>query len=267
MILLLATLPLRAQNDTLTRRDSIAYYYWLQDSAKKDSAGKLIFYQVGGFISDGNTQYFEGFNQRVLYNNASAGLPIYSDWEVYSNQVLIPKFFKAGAYVSFMDTVRKLKVRVGGYYYHRKDTMAYVSGFAINDTIFGRQAYEQAGFAGVSLSGMKTSRKLFKTLRLYGGAMLELSFASGSKIDYLEYSYDYGDERIIELNIFNTNGKPRMDGYLSAILGLETYFFNRVGFTFEVRSGVGLHVILKEPAVGISKTVVAGGLNYYLKGL
>lgn len=233
----------------------------------KDSAGKLVFYQVGGGVSFGNTQYFEGFNHTLLYNNASSGLPIYSDWDVYSNNILIPRYFSVNAFISHMDTVRNLKTRLGAFVYSRRDSMVYVSGFAINDTIFGRQASERAVFAGVSGAAMITTRQLWHFLRMYGGASLELGFSPSSRIEFVEYSLDYGDQRIIEYNEFFANGKPRMDFYVSALLGLETCFANRFGFTLEARSGAGLHMILNEPAIGVSKIVLFGGINYYFNPL
>lgn len=254
--------------DTMSVDSSDTFLYpWEMEEEEKDSAGKLVFYQVGGGVSLGNTQYFEGFNHTLLYNNATAGLPIYSDWNVYSNNILIPRYRSINIYVSHMDTVRNLKTRLGAFFYGRQDSMLYVSAFAVNDTIFGRQASEKTSFGGISGSAMITTKQLFKFLRLYGGASLEIGLSPSSKIHFVEYALDYGDQRIIEYNEFEAKGKPRLDFYGSAVLGLETCFANRIGFTFEARSGAGLHLIVNEPAIGISKIVLFGGLNYYLKPL
>ena len=223
-----------------TGRDSIPtdtsdtfLYPWEFEPEEKDSAGKLILYQIGGGICDGNTQYFEGFNNLLMYNNASSGLPVYSDWDVYSNEVLIPKYFSAELYISFMASVRNLKTRLGAFFYKRSDSLAYVSGFAINDTIFGRQGIEHAYFGGVSGAAMITTRKLLHFFRLYGGASLEIGVSPTSKIGFLEYSLDFGEQRILELNEFRATGKPRLDFYGSAILGVETCFASKFGFSFE----------------------------------
>jgi hypothetical protein len=254
--------------DTVKTDTSDTFLYpWEMEEEEKDSAGKLVFYQIGVGGSLGNTQYFEGFNHALLYNNATSGLPIYSDWGVYSNNILIPRYRSLNIYLSHMDTVRNLKTRLGAFFYEREDSMLYVSAFAVNDTIFGRQAREKAGFGGISGSAMITTKQLFRFLRLYGGASLEIGFSPGSKIHFVEYALDYGDQRIIDYNEFFSKGKPRIDFYGSAILGLETCFAGRVGFSLEARSGAGLHLIVNEPAIGISKIVVFGGLNYYFQPL
>lgn len=213
---------------------------------------------------DGNVQFFEGYDHEILYANAQSGLPIYPDWPAYSRGVVQPKYFQFGAQVAFVDSIRGIKFRLGGYYSRRSDSMAYGSDFAINDTVFGRRASEKGAFGSISFAGMKQSRKLLGIFRFHGGAELELGLSPQSRISYAEYSYDLGENKIIEYNEFSALGKPRFLVFGSAILGMETIFLHRLGFTAEVKSGLGAQIVVKEKSFGMARTSYHFGINYYL---
>ncbi len=213
---------------------------------------------------DGNVQFFEGFDHEILYANAQSGLPIYPDWQAYSRGVIQPKYYQFGAHVAFADSVRGLKLRLGAYYSRRSDSMAYGSDFAITDTVFGRRASEKGAFGSISFAGIKQSRKLLSFIRFHGGAELELGLSPKSRISYAEYAYDLGENRVLEYNEFTAAGKPRFLAFCSAILGFETIFLHRVGFTAEVKSGLGAQIVVKEKSFGMARTSYHFGLNYYL---
>ena len=213
---------------------------------------------------DGNVQFFEGYDHEILYADAESGLPIYPDWPAYSRGVIQPQFYQFGANIAFVDSIRGLKLRFGAYYAHRSDSFAYGSDFAINDTIFGRIASEKGNFGSVSFAGMKQSRKLFGFLRFHGGAEIEVGLSPSSRISFTEYAYDLGEDRLIEYNTFNASGKPRFNLFCSAILGMETVFWNHIGFTAEVKSGLGAQLVVKERGFGMARTSYHLGLNYYL---
>ena len=49
-----------------------------------------------------------------------------------------------------------------------------------------------------------------------------------------------------------------------AVAGFELTFFQRVGITAEVRSGIGAQLKVGEKPVGIAKTLYMVGIQYYL---
>lgn len=209
-------------------------------------------------------QFFEGYDQQILYANARSGLPIYPDWGFYSRGVLIPQHWQVGANLSLVDSVRGLKLRFSGYFAKRTDSMAYVADFFVNDTIYGRLASERSSYGTVALAGIKQTRTLFHFLRFHGGAELEFGLSPSSQIRFAEYAYDLGDNRLLEYNEFSARGKPRFLAFASAVLGLETVFARRIGFLLEVKSGLGAHLMVKEKAFGMARTSYHVGLNYYL---
>lgn len=236
-----------------------------QLKAQADSTQKgWHLHTLGVSMTDGNVQFFEGYNYLVLYADATSGLPIYPDWNVYSGLTILPRFYQFGANVAWVDTVRGLKLRLGGSYAYRADSMQFVGGFAVNDTVFGRNASEKGHFFGFNFSGMKQTRKILKFMRLYGGAEVEFLISPSSEISFLEYSFDVGDQEFIELNTFSASGKPRFNVFASALLGMETVFAKHFGFTVEVKSGLGAQLVVRETAFGLAKTTWHLGLNYYL---
>lgn len=212
---------------------------------------------------DGNFQFFEGYNYQILYSNSRFGLPLYPDWSVYSGIVTMPEFYRYSGHINIVDSSRGLKLRISGDYTYRKDSMATTSGFALNDTIFGRNASEEGVFGGITITGMKQTRKLAGFLRLYGGAEFEAAISPQSNIFFVEYAYDVGENRIVEQNIFNTAGKARMNLWARALLGIELVFFDRVGVNAEVKSGLGTQIVLQETSFGLAANAWYLGLNYY----
>ncbi|MEM0996844.1 MAG: hypothetical protein AAGN35_07185 [Bacteroidota bacterium] len=234
--------------------------------AQTDSA-KVKNWRLNSFgfsHSDGNVQFFEGYNHNILYADARFGLPLYPDWSVYSGIVLLPEFYRFGGHVNLVDTARSLKLRITGEYSYRKDSLATTSGFALNDTIFGRNASEAGTFFGVSVAGMKHTRKFLGFLRLYGGAELEFSLSPRSDIFFVEYGYDVGENRIVDLNYFETQGKLRMHLWARALLGVEMVFFDRFGVNAEIKSGLGTQLVLQETSFGMGTNMYYLGVNYYL---
>lgn len=225
---------------------------------------KFNLQSFGLSFRDGTTQFFEGYNYEILLSNARAGLPIFLDWPDYSGVVVLPEYHQFAGHAAWVDTIRGLKLRAGLTYLQRKDSMATTADFTRNDTIFGRNASEFARYYGVTFGGMKMSRKLLNCIRLYGGAEVEMVFSPRSDIYFLLFAYDIGDQRIVEANEFEVGGKARANVYASALLGLETVFFKRIGFFLEVKSGLGAQVVLREKTFGLAKNAYHLGLNYYL---
>lgn len=226
--------------------------------------GKFRMQSFGASFRNGTNQYFDGYNYVALLANSRAGLPLFFDWPEYSGQVLNPEYLQFEGHVAWVDTVRGFKMRGGLTYFQRFDTMATTSFVARFDTILGRNASEFTRFGGVTWAGMKQSRKLGNFLRLYGGAEVELMFSPRSDINFVEYAYDSGDQEFLSINEFEVIGKPKFAGYASAILGLETVFFHRIGLLLEVKSGLGMQLIVNEGTFGLAKNAYHLGLNYYL---
>lgn len=212
---------------------------------------------------DGNIQFFEGYNYLILYSDAQFGLPLYADWQVYSGISLIPEFFQASANFSLVDTSRGLRLRFSANYSYRKDSLAMTSGFAVNDTIFGRNASEEGRFYGFTASGMKLTRKFLGFLRLYAGAEIQLGLSPRSTISLTEYSYDIGEGRVIEANTFAAPGKARFNLWGRALVGLEAVLGGHYGLTLEVKSGLGTQFVLGESSYGLAANAYHIGLSYY----
>jgi hypothetical protein len=221
-------------------------------------------HDIGLAWTDGSAQFFQGYDARILYADAQSGLPIYPDWGLYSRSTVFPTFFQVGGHASIVDTVRGLKLRFSANYSQRFDTMDYGSDFVINDTVYGRMASEKGSFGSIALAGLKQSRKLLGIFRFHGGAEVELGLSPSSRITFVEYSFDYGAEQIVEYNAFQASGKPRFTGYATAILGMEAVFFKHFGFTAEVKSGLGAQLVVKERVFGMGRTTYFLALNYYL---
>lgn len=250
---------LPAQVDTVYA-DSL---YALEDSFQMPPV-QFHLQTLSASYMDGNVQFFEGFDQEILYADASSGLPLYTDWHLYSRGSLLPTYYQFGLQAGLTDTLRALRLRLGIQYAYRKDSIDYSSDFYTNDTVLGRVGSEQGGFGGVSIAGLKQSRKLLGFLRLYGGAELELSLSPRGRIHFIEYSYDLSEQKVLEMNTFSAISKPRMVVFVNAILGFETVFAQRFGFVGELRSGLGSQIVLKQRAKGIARTTFQLGLQYYL---
>lgn len=213
---------------------------------------------------NGVNQYFDGYNYEALLANVRAGLPLFFDWPQYSGEILVPDYLQFEGHVAWVDTIRGFKMRGGLTYFQRFDTMATTSMVARFDTILGRNASEFSRFGGVTWAGMKQSRKIGGFLRLYGGAEFEVMFSPSSDISFLEYAYDVGEEQFLSINEFELEGKPKFNLFASALLGLETVFFEHIGFLFEVKSGLGIQLLANESSFGLAKNAYHAGLNYYL---
>jgi len=222
-------------------------------------------YSLSAGYMGGSVQFFDGYNVDILYANARSGLPLYPDWNVFSQAALMPEWWQAGAQVGIVDTTGGLRLRFGLNFAHKHDSMSYVSGFAVNDTIYGRDAGEEYNMFSATFAGIRSTRKLFNFLRVYIGAEMEVGLIPGSDIRFLEYSYDFGDQRIVDLNRFEVEGKARLNLFGSALVGVETMFAKRFGFSAEVKSGIGIHLVINENTIGLSKTGYFLSLNYYFR--
>ena len=263
--LLLTSIPGTAQNPVPDSTESNIYLPGLPEGYILDSNRQKFHLQSFGLsFRDGTTQFFESYNYEVLLANAREGLPIFLDWPDYSGVVLLPEYHQFAGHAAWVDTIRGLKLRAGLTYLQRKDSMATTADFTRNDTIFGRNASEFARYYGITVGGMKMSRKLFNTVRLYGGAEIEMVVAPRSDIYFLLFAYDIGEQSIVDFNEFRVEGKARANFYGSALLGLETVFFKHIGFFFEVKSGLGMQVVMREKTFGLAKNAYHIGLNYYL---
>lgn len=221
-------------------------------------------HDIGASWTDGSVQFFQGYDARILYADARSGLPIYPDWGYYSRSTVFPSFWQVGAHAAIVDTVRGLKLRFSANYSRRKDTMDYASDFIVNDTVYGRLASEEGSFGSVAMAGLKQTRTVLGCLRFHGGAELELGLSPRSSILFEEYAFDFGEEQIVSYNAFRAVGKPRFVGFATAVLGVEAVFFKHIGFSFEVKSGLGGQVVVKQKAFGMGRTTYHAALNYYL---
>jgi hypothetical protein len=247
---------LRAQPDTL--------FYIEEDTTPALPPVRFHLQTLGAYWLDGRVQFFDGYNREILYADASTGLPLYSDWHLFSPNSLLPTYFQVGMQAGFTDSIRGLRLRMGVMYAHRTDTMSYSGGYLTTDTALGRLASESGGFGGVSITMMKQTRTLFKFLRLYGGAEFEAGLSPQSKIRSTEFAYDIGDEKLLAYNVFLARGRPRLNVFLNAVVGFETVFGKHYGFVAEVRSGLGSQLVVKEKAYGMARTAYMVGLQYYL---
>jgi hypothetical protein len=255
---LLASLSLFAQPDSIYVEE-----YW-EDTVPPLPPVAFHLQEIGLDWTDGSVQFFEGYDVGILYADAQSGLPIYSDWGLYSRGAILPTYYQFGIHAALVDTIRGLKLRISGMFAHREDSMNYSSDFHVNDTVYGRIASEKGSFGSASIAALKQTRKLLKFVRFYGGAELELGLSPTSKILFSEYAADIGEDRLVEYNEFRSKGKPRFLAMATAILGFETVFFKHFGFAFEVKSGLGYQLVVKEKAYGMGRTTYHVGLNYYL---
>ncbi len=231
-----------------------------QDTVLK---GKFRLQSFGISFRDGISQYFNGYNYVTLLANARAGLPLFFDWPQYSGEILVPDYTQYEGHIAWVDTVSGFKMRVGLTYFQRFDSMATNSMVMQFDTILGRNASEFTRFGGVTWAGKKQSRKIASFFRLYGGAELEILFSPISEINFLEYAYDVGEDKFLSINEFQVKGKPKFNIFGSALLGLETVFFEHMGLLFEVKSGLGIQLLTNENSFGLAKNAFHVGLNYY----
>ena len=253
-LLLARVLP--AQGDTI--------YYYEEDTTPKLPPIHFALQTFGAYWTDGRVQFFEGYNHDILYANAISGLPLYSDWFLYSASSIVPSYFQVGVHTGLTDSTRGLRLRLGLQYAQRIDSMAYSGGYLTTDTALGRIATERGAFVGASVAIMKQSRTMLKFLRLHGGADLEVGLSPRSRISAIEYAYDIGDEVLLDYNVFPARGKPRMNVFLNAVVGFETVFGGRFGLTGEIRSGLGTQIVVKQKAFGIARTAYMVGVQYYL---
>lgn len=221
---------------------------------------------VGANWTDGFLQYVNGFNNELLFSNARAGLPVHTDWNLYGQSVSPVNYFQFGTQMNLWNSKKKVRIRPHIAYSRRGDTLFYTSIFSRDDTILGRTAHETTTFITLGSTFLKSSKLIWKTLRFYGGADVELAFAPTSKVDYWEYQFDLGDETFVELAEWHVKGKPRINLYLSAVIGFEVHFLKYVGLFAEVKSGMGGHFILVERPGFLSKTVYSAGFNVYWSG-
>ena len=218
----------------------------------------------GVSFRNGSNQFFDGYNFEHLLANVRAGLPLFFDWPEYTGEVLVPDYLQFEGHVAWVDTIRGFKMRGGVTYFQRFDSMATTSNILRFDTILGRNAGEFTRFGGLTWAGMKQSRKLGNFIRLYGGAEVELLYSPSSTINFVEYAYDVGDEEFLSVNEFQLEGKTKFNFFGSALLGLETVFFEHIGFLIEVKSGLGMQFIANEGSFGMAKNAYHLGVNYYL---
>ncbi len=231
--------------------------------AQKKLDNNWMFYNVGLGYTDGTMQYFEGYNHNILYSNARAGLPLYSDWNLYSQLTTFPSYFQMGGWAQIADTSKRLRMRFGLTYFNRSDTMLYTSALGTNEMIFGRGATEETNFIGFQFGLFKTTRRILKGVYLYGGADSELGILINSKIEFFEYSYDTQKGMVVEENHFPVKGRLRTSPIVSALIGLELRPYKWIGIIAEARSGVGGSWVINEGFFGISRTNLSLGLSLY----
>ena len=234
--------------------------------AQEEAERKWQVYAIGGGWMDGMVQYFDGYTEKIFNANVRSGVPRRADWDYFGNSAYRPSYAQAGLYMHFLHTKKNYRGRVTLSWAQRADTMHYQSMFTTADTLYGRAAIEKVGFLSLGLTAMKTSKLLWKFLRIYGGIEVEFAFSSTSKIRYWEYKYNFDSMKFEDYGQYEGKGKPRLDLYASALVGLEICFLKRMGITIEGKSGFGGHFILAESPAGISKTGYMLGLNYYFKG-
>lgn len=225
---------------------------------------RFVLQSYGLSYRDGVNQFFEGYDYEILNANVKTGMPVFLDWPDYAGEIILPDYQQFAGHAAWVDTSRGFKLRAGLTWFQRHDSMRTSGAFIQNDTIFGRNASEKGQFYGLTLGGMKMTRKYGNFIRLYGGAEIEAMFSPKSDIYFLLYAYDFSEQAITEVNEFYLKGKPRFNIFASALLGLETVFSHRFGFFLEVKSGLGTQLVLRESAFGMAKNAYHLGINYYL---
>ena len=243
------------------------------DSIRADtnSRGKAkkhwIPFAAGAYFSDGGANYFDGYTYEILRANVNAGnlgFPIHNDWNLYSPFSTSPTFSDFGAYFHLADTNLNLRLRFAGSWMERSDSMHYQGSFAVNDTVSIRIGTERSRMAGLGVTVMRTTRNYGRFFRLYAGGMFEMYGTTRTAITYKECNYDLSEQRIVEQIPYTFRGKPRLNIYGSAVIGAEFTFFQRIGLTAEVRSGIGPQFKAGEKTLGIAKTAFMLGAHAYL---
>lgn len=222
-------------------------------------------YAVGASWMDGYSLFFNGYDHEILLGNAGSGLPlgVYDNWSYFTTYQSKPVFWQTGAWFHLVNHRRNLRLRLILSYSRRVDTLFAQSSIPQNDIINGRFATEKSNHFHLGVSMMKTTKNLLGFLRLYGGGEIELGLSVGSQIDYTEFTYDFKVEQIAAIQDYHVRGKPRFTPYASAIIGMELNFLKYFGVVIEGKSGLGLHLMVNERAVGLSKTLYVLGLNVY----
>lgn len=262
LALLVAFLSGMAQPDSLLYPDA-------PDSLEKKERTKRnwIPFSAGAFWADGGANYFEGYNYLNLRSNIQIGrigFPIHNDWSFYTPFATQPEYFEAGGFFHLADTNLNLRLRMNVSYSQIRDTMFYQSGFSVDDTVFRRSGSESIRFLSLGVTMMKTSRNFGKTVRFYAGGMGEVFATTGSQIEYTEAAYDLGLDEEVSQDVLIFDGKPRLNLYGSAVVGVELTFFQRLGLVGEVHSGIGAQVKVGEKPTGISKVLYSLGVQYFL---
>ena len=252
----------------LAQPDSLLYPEARDSLVKKEKVKKnWIPFSAGAFWADGLTNYFDGYNYNNLRSNVQVGtlgFPIHNDWGSYTLFANQPQYYEIGGFFQLADTNLNLRLRFTASYAETRDTMFYQSAFSVDSLVFRRVGMESARMISVGAAMMKTSRNYGRFFRMYAGGMAEVFGATGSSIDYLESAYDIHTQQEVSRNDFVFNGKPRLNLYGSAVLGVELTFFERLGVTAEVHSGIGAQIKVGEKPAGISKVLYLVGAQYYL---
>ena len=236
-------------------------------NSKQGNKREWIPFSAGLNWVDGSTNYFEGYSYERLRSNVQVGtlgFPIHNDWLLYTPFTTQPRYFEVGGFFQLADTNLNLRLRFSGSYTELYDSMFYQSGFSVDDTVYRRIGVENSNMINLGASMMKTSRNFGKFLRFYAGGMGEVFAATRSRIEYRESAYDISEDRNIQANEYEFNGKPRLNLYGSAVVGMELTFFRRLGITGEVRSGIGTQIKVGEKPAGVAKTLYMVGVQYYL---
>ena len=217
---------------------------------------------------NGVAPYYDSYSYETLRRNikpGDQGFPIHNDWDFFTQYNIQPEFYQLGGSFQWADTTQKMKMEVSAIYLYRRDSINYQSAFAVFDTVFLRQGAEVSHLFGAGFAVHKETRPILKVFRFYGGLLLELYFAPSTRMNYYEFTYDYGLKEIVESSEYQFKGKPRFNAYASAMVGSEIRLHPRMGITMEARSGFGANLMVGEPTLAIAKTVYVVGGQYYLR--
>ena len=238
-----------------------------QNFPANKSRNSWHFYSAGAGYVDGTMQFFEGYNYRILYANSRSGMPIRSDWDLYSQLSTFPKWYQGNVWVQFADTIKKLRIRVNASLFSRKDSMIYTSALGMNDIVYGRIAVEKGYYGAIGLGLAKTTKKLLKSLFLYGGAEVQAGFSLGSNVNFVEYGVDVVTGNLAFMDEYQAKGRFRIVPIFSALLGMEFRPISWLGLVLEAQSGIGVHYVINQSAFGVSRTCLLGGLAFYPQSL
>lgn len=243
-----------------------------QGSAQLDSIDSVEVkvkkkWEIRGFGANWNpgpTQFFEGYNRDLMYANASAGLPLLPQWEAFTDAAVASEHFQAGVRGYIVDTAETFRLRVSLSFARRDDSLFYQGSLSANDTVEVRAGKERSNFLVFGFSTIKATRKLGGFLRLYAGAELELGVSRRSRMNFWQYRYDISEGGIVdEINYFPAAGSPKFTALAFAQLGTEICLAKYFALNFELRSGIGAHLVMRTAPVGLSKTQLSMGLNVY----